>query len=114
MKASLQVAAAVVLAVPAFAKPLGRTRAMVEDDLDRTCRASWHFQARREGNERELLPVTPAAAIEELVLDGAPPPGVKPARVRIGNEQFMLPGHARHRFVYPSVEETENSTTFRD
>ena len=34
------------------------------------------------------------------------------ARVRIGNEQFMLPGHARQRFVYPSVEETENSTTF--
>jgi hypothetical protein len=34
------------------------------------------------------------------------------ARVRIGNELFMLPGHARQRFIYPSVEETENSTAF--
>uniref|UniRef100_Q028Q5 Uncharacterized protein n=1 Tax=Solibacter usitatus (strain Ellin6076) TaxID=234267 RepID=Q028Q5_SOLUE len=34
------------------------------------------------------------------------------ARVRIGDEQFMLPGHARQRFVYPTVEETENTTGF--
>ena len=33
-------------------------------------------------------------------------------RVRIGDEQFMLPGHARQRFVYPTVEETENTTAF--
>ena len=34
------------------------------------------------------------------------------ARVRIGDQQFMLPGHARQRFVYPTVEETENTTGF--
>ncbi|HEY1493790.1 MAG TPA: hypothetical protein VGF49_04575 [Candidatus Solibacter sp.] len=33
-------------------------------------------------------------------------------RVRIGDELFMLPGHARQRFVYPTVEETENTTAF--
>ena len=71
----------------AFAETLGafvpgegayKAEVLVEDDLDRTCRASWQFRARREGNERQLLPVTPPAAIEELVLDGAPPPGAKP------------------------------------
>uniref|UniRef100_Q028Q4 VWFA domain-containing protein n=1 Tax=Solibacter usitatus (strain Ellin6076) TaxID=234267 RepID=Q028Q4_SOLUE len=71
----------------AFAEMLGafvpgegayKAEVLVADDLDRTCRASWQFRARREGTERQLLPVTPPAAIEELVLDGAPPPGVKP------------------------------------
>ncbi|HEY1493791.1 MAG TPA: hypothetical protein VGF49_04580 [Candidatus Solibacter sp.] len=71
----------------AFAETLGafvpgegayKAEVLVEDDLDRTCRTSWQFRAHRDGNERQLLPVTPPAAIEELVLDGAPPPGAKP------------------------------------
>ena len=71
----------------AFAETLGafvpgegayKAEVLVEDDLDRTCRTSWQFRARRDGNERQLLPVTPPATIEELVLDGAPPPGAKP------------------------------------
>jgi hypothetical protein len=34
------------------------------------------------------------------------------ARVRIGEGEFMLPGRSRQRFIYPQVEETENSTAF--
>jgi hypothetical protein len=82
----------------AFAETLGafvpgegayKAEVLVEDDLDRTCRADWRFQARREGDERQLVPVTPPAAIEELVLDGAPPPGAKPG-YRIGRLTILI------------------------
>ncbi len=60
--------------VGAFVVGEGTYRAdvLVQDDTDRTCRATWQVKARRTGSEIPLQTATRPGTVEELTLNGAP------------------------------------------
>lgn len=47
---------------------------LAQDDAHRVCHSQWRIQAKRLGNERELIPATPAGAVEELSVSRPRPP----------------------------------------
>jgi hypothetical protein len=52
---------------------------LVLDDQRRACRSTWQIQARRSGNERQLVPTTPPGTVAELASgDPAAPAGKNP------------------------------------
>ena len=53
--------------------------ALVEDDRHRVCRGKWRIETKRSGSERDLKPVTPPLAVEELHAGNPRSPEAKPA-----------------------------------
>jgi hypothetical protein len=62
---------------------------LLEDDLHRNCRGSWHMQARRWGSERQLKPTTPPGAVEEISESGPQTADTKPGP-RIGRLTILV------------------------
>jgi hypothetical protein len=60
--------------VGAFVVGEGTYRAdvLVQDDTDRTCRATWQVKAHRAGSETQLQTATRPGTVEELTLNGTP------------------------------------------